>query len=63
MFEKRLQLSIESNFIVKPYKVVIVDLNMPDMNGFEVVEKIRGLCEANKPERVNTRSRVGSFNS
>ena len=46
MLEKRLNLCVESNWLIKPYRVIIVDLNMPDMDGFETVKRIRTMLNS-----------------
>ena len=43
LLEKRLNLCVESNWLIKPYRVIIVDLNMPEMDGFETVRRIRAM--------------------
>ena len=45
LFQQRLELCKESNWLIKPYRVVIMDYDMPVMDGPEAVYKIRELCE------------------
>ena len=45
MYKDRMDLCIESNWLFKPYRVIIMDYNMPFMDGSEAVKKIRQICE------------------
>jgi hypothetical protein len=56
LLEKRLNLCVESNWLIKPYRVIIVDLNMPEMDGFETVRRIRAMLNVHKVEINRKRS-------
>lgn len=36
---------IESNWLIKPYRIIFIDYNMPLCDGPTAVEKIRKICE------------------
>jgi CheY-like chemotaxis protein len=33
MYKERLEIAVKSNWVVKPYKIVITDLHMPGLSG------------------------------
>ena len=40
MYQERLSLTLESNWAIRPYTVIITDLHMPGRSGFEAVSMI-----------------------
>jgi CheY-like chemotaxis protein len=52
MFEKRIELCKESNWLIKPYRIIFIDFNMPIMDGPTAISKIRGICQEIKKNDV-----------
>ena len=52
MFEKRIELCKESNWLIKPYRIIFIDFNMPIMDGPSAIVKIRGICQEIKQNDV-----------
>ena len=52
LFKKRIELCIESNWLIKPYRIVFIDYNMPIMDGPTAIEKIRTICREIKENDV-----------
>ena len=52
LFQKRIDLCIESNWLIKPYRIIFMDYNMPVCDGPTAVEKIRNICEEVKDNNV-----------
>lgn len=44
LFQKRLEICVESNWLVKPYRVVLIDYNMPICDGPRAIKRIRQMC-------------------
>ena len=40
IYKERLNMTIESNWKIRPYTVIISDLHMPGLSGFEAVSQI-----------------------
>ena len=52
MFQKRIELCKESNWLIKPYRIIFIDFNMPIMDGPSAITKIRGICSEIKRNDV-----------
>lgn len=52
MYQKRLDMAIESNWAIKPYSVIITDLHMPGLSGLQAIEMIQKAFFNNLDESV-----------
>ena len=44
-FQERIDLCIESNWLIKPYRMIFIDYNMPVLDGPSAVRQIRQICQ------------------
>jgi CheY-like chemotaxis protein len=52
LFQERMKICTESNWLVKPYGIILIDYNMPQCDGPTAIKKIRSICEEIKKEDI-----------
>ena len=52
LFKERLKVCLESNWLIKPYRIILMDYNMPHCDGPTAIRKIREICEEVKNDDV-----------